>query len=192
MRRREFITLLSGAAVWPLIAHAQQADQVRRIGVLTTANKDDSEIQARLAAFLQELQRLGWTQGRNLRIDLRESAGDTGTTRRYATELVALRPDVILAIGSSPVSSLLDSTRTLPIVFTIVADPVGAGFVDSLARPGGNVTGFMMFEYTLSAKWPELLKQVAPGVTRAAVTRDPTSVAGIGQFAVWRHQLVWK
>jgi putative ABC transport system substrate-binding protein len=184
MRRREFITLLSGAAVWPLIAHAQQADQVRRIGVLTTANKDDSEIQARLAAFLQELQRLGWTQGRNLRIDLRESAGDTGTTRRYATELVALRPDVILAIGSSTVSRLLDSTRTVPIVFTIVADPGGAGFVDSLARPGGNVTGFMMFEYTLSAKWPELLKQVAPGVTRAAVTRDPTSVAGIGQFAV--------
>jgi ABC-type uncharacterized transport system substrate-binding protein len=184
MRRREFITFMGVAAAWPLIARAQQADQVRRIGVLTISDRENPEIKARLAAFVHELQRLGWTEGRNLRIDLRASAGDTATTRRSATELVALRPDVILSSGSLPVASLLEATRTVPIVFTLVVDPVGAGIVDSLARPGGNTTGFMLFEYTLSAKWPELLKQVAPGVTRVAVPRDPTATAGIGQFAV--------
>jgi putative tryptophan/tyrosine transport system substrate-binding protein len=185
MQRREFITLLGGtAAAWPLAGHAQQADQVRRIGVLTVATRDDLEIKARLAAFLHELQRLGWTEGRNVRIDLRGSAGDPVASRQQATELVALKPDVILAMGSLPVTSLLEATRTVPIVFTVVADPVGAGFVDSLARPRGNATGFMLFEYTLSAKWPELLKQVAPSVTRAAVLRDPIATAGIGQFAV--------
>jgi len=163
MRRREFITFMGVAAAWPLIARAQQADQVRRIGALTISDRENPEIKARLAAFVHELQRLGWTEGRNLQIDLRATGGDTAKTRRSATELV---------------------TRTVPIVFTLVVDPVGAGIVDSLARPGGNTTGFMLFEYTLSAKWPELLKQVAPGVTRVAVPRDPTATAGIGQFAV--------
>jgi ABC-type uncharacterized transport system substrate-binding protein len=184
MRRREFITFMGVAAAWPLIARAQQADQVRRIGALTISDRENPEIKARLAAFVHELQRLGWTEGRNLQIDLRATGGDTAKTRRSATELVALRPDVILASGSLPVASLLEATRTVPIVFTLVVDPVGAGIVDSLARPGGNTTGFMLFEYTLSAKWPELLKQVAPGVTRVAVPRDPTATAGIGQFAV--------
>jgi putative ABC transport system substrate-binding protein len=184
MRRREFMSLVGGAATWPLTARAQQPDRIRRIGALTGQNRDDPEVKARLAAFMHELQRLGWTEGRNVQIDLRASSGDASTTRRYATELVALGPDVILGIGSLPVGALLEATHTVPIVFTLVADPVGAGLVDSLARPGGNITGFMLFEYTLSAKWPELLKQVAPGVTRVAVPRDPTATAGIGQFAV--------
>jgi putative ABC transport system substrate-binding protein len=184
MRRREFITLLSGAAAWPLGARAQQAEQVRRIGALTTANRDDREVKLRMDAFFRELDRLGWSEGRNVRVDLRESAGDIATTRRFAAELVALKPDVILGMGSLPVASLLEATRTVPIVFTLVADPVGAGVVKTLARPAGNATGFSMFEYTLSAKWPELLKQIAPHVTRVAVPRDPTATAGIGQFAV--------
>jgi|SRR5215510_2253982 len=184
MRRREFITLFGAAATWPLAARAQQADRVRLIGVLAAAGKDNSEIKARMAAFLRELQRLGWTEGRNVRIDLRATAGDAAAARRVAAELVALKPDVILAMGSQAVTSLHEATRTVPIVFTVVADPMGAGVVDSLARPGGNTTGFMLFEYTLSAKWPELLKQIAPGVTRAAVPRDPSATAGIGQFAV--------
>src|SRR5262245_56255794 len=184
MRRREFITLFGAAATWPLAARAQQADRVRLIGVLAAAGKDNSEIKARMAAFLRELQRLGWTEGRNVRIDLRATAGDAAAARRVAAELVALKPDVILAMGSQAVTSLHEATRTVPIVFTVVADPVGAGIVDSLARPGGNATGFMLFEYTLSAKWPELLKQVAPNVTRVAVPRDSTATAGIGQFAV--------
>jgi len=183
MRRREFMTFAGGAAAWPLMARAQNVDRVRRIGALTTANRNDVEIKERLAAFMHELQQLGWTD-RNVRLDLRASGGDTATTRRYAAELVALRPDVILATGSLPATSLLEATRTVPIVFTVVVDPVGAGIVDSLARPAGNTTGFMLFEYTLSAKWPELLKQVAPSVTRVAVPRDPTATAGIGQFAV--------
>jgi ABC-type uncharacterized transport system substrate-binding protein len=183
MRRREFITFAGGAAAWPLVARAQQPDQVRRIGFLTTANKDNVEIKERLAAFAGALQHLGWVEGRNVRIDLRASGGDTEMTRRYATELVALGPDVILATGSLPASSLLDASRTVPIVFNIVVDPVGAGIVDNLARPGGNATGFMLFEYTLSAKWPELIKQIAPSITRVAVPRDSTATAGIGQFA---------
>jgi putative tryptophan/tyrosine transport system substrate-binding protein len=184
MRRREFITLIGGAAAaWPLAARAQQTERVRRIGVLTgIANEPDT--QARHAAFLQELRQLGWTEGRNVRIDARWAAGNAADTGKYAAELVALAPDVILAIGSGTVAALLQATRTVPIVFAIVPDPVGAGYVDSLSRPGGNATGFMQFEYGLSAKWLELLKEIAPGVTRAAVLRDSALPAGIGQFAV--------
>jgi putative ABC transport system substrate-binding protein len=183
MRRREFITLLGGAAVaWPLAARAQQGDQMRRIGVLS-ALADDAVAQARNAAFLQGLQQLGWTVGRNVRIDYRWSAGNADDTRRYATELVALAPDVILATGVSAVGPLQQVTRAVPIVFAAVPDPVGAGIVDSLARPGGNVTGFSTFEYGLSGKWLELLKEIAPRVTRVAVLRDPAISAGIGQFA---------
>jgi putative ABC transport system substrate-binding protein len=185
MRRRDFISGMAGCmALLPPGAAAQGSDQVRRIGVLTTANKDDLEIKIRLEAFLRELDRLGWSENRNMHVDLRESAGDIGTTRRFAAELVALRPDVILAMGSLPAASLLETTRTVPIVFSLVADPVGAGLVKNLARPGGNATGFSLFEYTISAKWPELLKQLAPSVTRVAVPRDALSTAGIGQFAV--------
>ena len=158
---------------------------MRRIGVLQGGgDADDPRSQARIAAFLQALQQLGWTDGRNVRIDNRWPAGDADKTRKYAAELVALAPDVILAIGAASMTPLLQATRTVPIVFVAVADPVGAGFVDSLSRPGGNATGFMLFEYSLSAKWLELLKQIAPGVTRAAVLRDPAITSGIGQFAV--------
>jgi putative tryptophan/tyrosine transport system substrate-binding protein len=185
MKRREFITLLGGAAVaWPIAAQAQQPNGVRRIGVLTGTAAEDPEAQARNAAFLQGLQQLGWTDGRNVRIDYRSAAGSADNVRKYAAELVALAPDVILAIGSVSVGALLQITRTVPIVFTIVPDPVGAGFADSLSRPGGNATGFMMFDYSLSGKWLELLKQIAPGVTRTAVLRDAALPAGIGQFAV--------
>jgi putative ABC transport system substrate-binding protein len=185
MRRREFITLLGGAAAWPLAARAQQSERMRRIGVLTAATPaDDPDGQARLAAFLQVLQQLGWTDGRNLRIDYRWGLGDANNIRRYAAELAALAPDVILSVGTASMGPLLQATRTVPIVFVSVADPVGAGFVDSLARPGGNATGFIQFEYSLSGKWLELLKQIAPGVTRAAVFRDPAITSGIGQFAV--------
>ena len=155
---------------------------MRRIGVLMGLSADDPEGQARLAAFLQGLQQLGWTDGRNVRIDFRWGAGDADRFRRYAAELVALAPDVILASGSPAVGPLLQATRTVPIVFAPVADPVGAGFVDSLARPGGNATGFMLFEYGIGAKWLELLKEIAPGVTRVAVLRDPAIASGIGQF----------
>ena len=167
---------------WPLAARAQQGERMRRIGVLMPAAADDPEVQARIAAFLQGLQQLGWTIGRNVRIDTRWAAGNAADIRKYAAELVALAPDVILATGASTVGPLLQATRTVPIVFVVVPDPVGAGFVDSLARPGGNATGFMQFEYGISGKWLELLKQIAPGVTRAAVLRDPAIAAGIGQF----------
>ena len=183
MRRREFITLLGGAAAaWPLAARAQQAERMRRIGVLLPAAADDAEFQARVGAFLQGLALLGWTIGRNVRIDTRWATANAADIRRHAAELAALAPDVILAHGASTVGPLLQATRTVPIVFPVVADPVGAGFVDSLARPGGNATGFMTFEYSLSGKWLELLKQIAPGVTRVAVLRDPAITAGIGQF----------
>ena len=145
---------------------------------------EDAQTKVRVAAFLQELQKFGWTEGRNLRIDLRGGAGNVAATRKYATELVALAPDVILASGATPVALLLEATHTVPIVFAIVVDPMGAGFVEKLSRPGGNATGFMMFDYSLSGKWVELLKQVAPGVTQAAVLRDTSSSAGVGQFAV--------
>ncbi len=181
LKRRDFFTLLGGAAVWPLAARAQQPDRIRRIGVLMTV--DDPEEQARVAAFQQGLQQLGWIVGGNVRIDTRWGGGDADRTRRYAVELVALAPDVILAHGSATVGPLLQTTRAVPIVFAYVPDPVGAGFVDSLARPGGNATGFTPFEYSTSGKWLELLKQIAPGVTRAAVIRDAAISTGIGQFA---------
>ena len=183
MKRREFITLLGGAAAaWPLAARAQQPERVRRIGVLMYLPADDAEGQARLAAFTQALKQLGWSDGRNLRIDTRWATADD--IRRHAAELVGLAPDVLLAAtGTATVAPLLQATRTVPIVFLTVIDPVGAGFVASLARPGGNATGFTMFEYGMSAKWLELLKEIAPRVTRAAVLRDPAIASGIGQFA---------
>jgi putative tryptophan/tyrosine transport system substrate-binding protein len=181
VRRREFMTLLGGAVAWPLSTRAQQPERMRRIGVLLSI-ADDPDGHARLATFQQGLQQLGWADGRNVRIDTRWGAGDADDIRKYAAELVALAPDVILAPGNSTVAPLLQATRTVPIVFVHVPDPVGAGFVNSLARPGGNATGFILFEYGISAKWLELLKQIAPGVTRAAVMRDPALSGGIGQF----------
>jgi putative ABC transport system substrate-binding protein len=181
MGRREFITLLGGAAAWPLTAHAQQLERMRRIGAFAGI-EDDAEGQARFAAFLQGLRQLGWTDGRNVRIDFRWGGGNADNIRKYAAELASLAPDVILAAGAAAVGPLLQATRTVPIVFVIVPDPVGAGFVDSLARPGGNATGFITFEYSISAKWLELLKQIAPSVTRAAVLRDPAISTGIGQW----------
>jgi putative ABC transport system substrate-binding protein len=178
MKRREFITLVGGAATWPLAARAQQPEQMRRIAVLEGGgDKDDPRSQIRTAAFLQALQQLGWTDGRNVRIDYRWPAGDADKARRYAAELVALAPDVILAASITSLVPSLQATRTLPIVFVGVSDP----------RPGGNVTGFMLYEYDLSAKWLELLKEIAPGVTRAAVLRDPAITSGIGQFAVMQY-----
>jgi putative ABC transport system substrate-binding protein len=182
MRRRDLITLLGGAAAWPLAVRAQQGERVRRIGVLTNLAADDPEAQARIGAFLQGLQEFGWAVGRNVRIDYRWGGGNADRTRRYASELVALTPDVILTSGSTAVAPLLQVTRSVPIVFSQVPDPVGAGFVNTLARPGGNATGFITFEYGLSGKWLELLKLIAPGVTRAAVLRDATQSAGIGQW----------
>jgi putative ABC transport system substrate-binding protein len=183
MRRREFITLLAGAAAaWPLAARAQPRERMRRIGVLMTLAADDPEGQARLTAFVQGLQELGWTDGRNVQIDYRWPAGDAERIRRYAAELAALAPDIILAGGGAVVPSLLQATRAIPIVFTQTPDPVGAGFVESLARPGGNVTGFMLYEYGIGAKWLELLKEIAPHVTRAAVIRDAAIASGIGQW----------
>jgi putative tryptophan/tyrosine transport system substrate-binding protein len=182
--RREFITLLGGAAAaWPVAARAQ-IERMRSIGVLTVSAADDADAHIRLAALRQGLQRFGWIEGRNLQIDARWGAGDAAATGRAATELAALAPDVIVAAGSAGAGAVLQATRTVPIVFVIVPDPVGSGFVESLAQPGGNATGFMMFEYGLSAKWLELLKEIAPGVTRAAVLRDPAITAGIGQFSV--------
>ena len=182
MRRRDFIALLGGTAAWPLAARAQQGDRVRRIGVLMFQAADDPEAHARNAAFLQGLQEAGWAVGRNMRIDSRWGAGDNDRTRRYAAELVALAPDVILASGSSTLGPLQQVTRTVPIVFAAVADPVGGGFVESLARPGGNITGFELFEYSIGGKWLETLKQIAPSVTRVAVIRDATLVSGGGQL----------
>ena len=184
MRRREFLGVLGGAAaVWPLPARAQQSERMRRVGVLLPTTADDAEFQARVGAFLQALALLGWTIGRNVRIDTRWATTNAAEIRRHAAELAALAPDVILASGDSTVGPLLQATRTVPIVFTVVSDPVGAGYVDSLARPGGNVTGFMNFEYSVSGKWLELLKEIAPSVTRVAVLRDAASPSGTGQFA---------
>ena len=185
IRRRDVITLLGGAvAAWPKGTRAQQGERIRRIGVLQTLTADDEESSARSAAFLDGLRQLGWSEGRNIRIDTRRAQGEADQIRRNAAELIALSPDVILAGGTANAGPLLQATRTVPIVFANVADPVGAGFVGSLARPGGNATGFMQFEYSLSGKWLELLKQIAPHVTRAAIIRDPAITAGIGQFAV--------
>jgi ABC-type uncharacterized transport system substrate-binding protein len=183
MKRRDFVRLLGGAAAaWPLAARAQQAERVRRVGVLMPHVQGNSVAEARIAALSQELQQMGWSVGRNLAIDVRLAGPYVGGIRKHAAELVALAPDVILANGSAAVGPLLEVTRTVPIVFVIVPDPVGGGFVDNLARPGGNATGFMQFEYGLSGKWLELLKQIAPDVTRAAIMRDPTSPTGTGQF----------
>jgi len=181
MRRREFITLVGGSAVaWPLALRAQQSEQMRRIGVLMPYAKDNPETQARITAFLQELQKLGWTEGRNLQIEYR---WDTGDLRKAATELVALSPDVILANSTPAVAALQQATRSVPIVFAQVADPVGGGFVASLAKPGGNITGFAAIDYTVGAKWVELLKEIAPYVTHVGVIRDPTTTGSIAQLA---------
>jgi putative ABC transport system substrate-binding protein len=184
MRRRDFITLLGGAAaVWPLAARAQQGERMRRVGVLVAAAADDPEYQARNVAFLQSLQQLGWADGRNVRVDTRWATTNSDDVRRHAAELAALAPDVLVAAtGTITVAALLQATRTVPIVFVVVIDPVGAGFVASLARPGGNATGFTTFEYGMSGKWLELLKEIAPGTTRVAVLRDPAIASGIGQF----------
>jgi len=182
VRRREFIAALGGAAAVPLAARAQQGERVRRIGILLNASSDDPQYQAWVGAFLQALALLGWTIGRNVQIDTRWPGANAAEIRRHAAELVALAPDVILAHGSGPVAASLQATRTVPIVFPVVVDPVGAGFVDSLARPGGNATGFMAFEYGISGKWLELLKEIAPRVARAAVLRDPAIAAGSGQL----------
>ena len=184
MRRRQFISVLGGlAAAWPLAAHAQRPEQMRRIGVLAGADGADREQQARLTAFRQGLQQLGWTDGSNVLIEPRWGGGNTEVSRKHALELAALAPDVILATGDET-EWLLQVTRAVPIVFVIVLDPVGSGIADSLSRPGGNATGFMQFEYSLCAKWVQLLKEIAPGVTRAAILRDLTVTGGIGQFAV--------
>ena len=184
MRRREFIAALCAAAVWPLAARAQPGDRVRRIGVLLPATADDPEFQTRLAAFHQTLEQLGWIIGRNVRIDTRWATANAADIRRHVAELVALTPDVILAHASTTVGPLLQATRTVPIVFPVAGDPVAAGFVDSLSRPGGNATGFMDFEYGLAAKWLELLKQIAPDITRVAVLRDPGIPTGPAQFGI--------
>jgi putative ABC transport system substrate-binding protein len=185
MRRREFISLLGGAAaIWPVAARAQQSERVRRIGIILPAAADDPEWQAWLGAFLQALAQLGWSIGHNVRIDTRWATTNAAEIRMHAAELASLAPDVILAAGTSTVGPMLQATRTVPVVFPNVGDPVGAGFVESLARPGGNGTGFLAFEYSLSGKWLELLKEVAPGVTRVAVLRDPATPSGIGQFSV--------
>jgi ABC-type uncharacterized transport system substrate-binding protein len=183
IRRREFITLGGAAAAWPWAARAQQADRVRRIGALMTQAADDPEGQSRLLALAQGLQESGWTIGRNVQIDTRWGEGDAERYRRYAAELVALAPDVILVNGPAALAQLQQATRSLPIVFTNVFDPVGGGFVLSVARPGGNATGFMLAEYSTSGKWLELLKEIAPRVTRAAIIRDPTLTSTVAQFA---------
>jgi putative ABC transport system substrate-binding protein len=184
MKRRTFISLLGGAAAWPLAGRAQQGERLRRIGVLMPGAADDPEYQARMTAFLQGLAQLGWLDGRNVRIDTRWGVGDADRIRKYAAELLALAPDVILTSSSAGLAPLLQATRTVPIVFTTVADPVGAGYVDSLARPGRNATGFIVFEYSTAAKWLELLKEIAPRVTRAAVLRDSATAAGPAMFGV--------
>ncbi len=183
MKRRNFIKLVGGlVAAWPLPAHAQQPERMRRLGVLMNLQEGDSEARTYVAAFLQGLQESGWTGGRNVRIDYRWTAGDADRIRKYAAELVALAPDVILTVGGSHVGPLQQATRSVPIVFVQVADPVGGGFVESLAHPGGNATGFTVFGYDISAKWLELLKQMAPRMTRTAVLRDPVNPSGPGQF----------
>jgi putative ABC transport system substrate-binding protein len=184
MRRREFLGVLGGAATWPVAARAQQAQRMRHLGVLTPLPADHPDAKARHLVFLQAFEQLGWTDGKNVQIEARWSAGEAAITRKQAAELVALKPDVVLATGNAGTEAILQATRSIPVVFVIAADPVGSGYVDSLAEPGGNATGFTQFEYDLSAKWLELLKEIAPNVTRAAVLRDAGIAGGIGQFAV--------
>ena len=196
MRRREFLRLVGGAAAaWPAATRAQQTG-MRRIGVLLPAAADDAVFQARVGAFLQELALLGWTIGRNMRIDIRWASTNAGEIRKHAGELAALTPDVIVATGDLTMPALLQATRTIPIVFPVVTDPVANGYVDSLARPGGNATGFMIAEYSMSGKWLELLKEIAPGMTRAAVIRDVSNQSGVAQFGSyfrpWRHRSMWR
>ena len=187
MRRRDFIkAIASSAAAWPLAARAQQPKQMRRIGVLMSAAIETDQ-QAGLAVFKENLHQLDWIDGRNVRVEVRWASGDPAKARKNAEELVALQPDVILASGVVALQTLLQTTRSVPIVFNSVADPVGSGFIDSLARPGGNATGFILFDYALTAKWVELLKEIAPTVTRVAVLRDPELTAGVGQFAVIQY-----
>ena len=183
MRRREFISFLGGATAWPIAARAQQGGQMRRIGVLMAISADDAEAQDRITAFVQGLQQLGWTVGKNVRVDYRLAGIDADTLRKYAGELVALAPDVILAQSSPALAAMLQATRTIPIVFALIADPVGAGYVDSLAHPGGNATGFTVFDFSMGGKWLELLKEIAPHVTRVAVLRELAVAAGPAQFS---------
>jgi putative ABC transport system substrate-binding protein len=195
LKRRQFITLVGGAAAWPLAARAQQPERVRRVGVLLPASADDTAFQDRIGAFLQGLQQSGWAIGRNVRIDIRWATNNPAEIRRHAAELAALAPDVVLAFAASTVGAMLQATRSVPIVFPGVADPVAAGFVDSLARPGGNATGFLLFEYGLTGKLLELLKQIAPGVTRVAVLRDPATPAAPPSsvsFRPWRRRSGWR
>ena len=185
MRRRQFIALFGGvAATWPLAASAQQREPLRRVAILVGTTRDMPGAEAEDKAFLEAFEQLGWVDRRNVHIVVRWGGGNEAETRKYAEELIALTPDVIVATGSGGAELMLKATRTIPVVFVVVPDPMGSGFVQSLSRPGGNATGFMMFEYTLCGKWPELLKEIAPSVTRAGVLRDPTFVAGIGQFAI--------
>jgi putative tryptophan/tyrosine transport system substrate-binding protein len=184
MRRRNFITLIGGAAAWPLAASAQRGERVRLVGFLEGVSADAPGAKARHTAFLEGLQQLGWMPGRNMQIEVRWGGGDEAEIRKHAAELIALAPDVILAVGTTASDVMLKTTHSIPIVFVVVPDPVGSGYVKSLSRPGGNATGFMMFEYNLCGKWLELLKEIAPSVTHAAVLRDPAVAAGIGQFAV--------
>jgi putative tryptophan/tyrosine transport system substrate-binding protein len=197
MRRREFITLLGGLLIWPPAARAQPDGRMRRVGVLNPASAADPVWQARIGAFQQELGLLGWSIGRNLQIDTRWATTDAAEIRKQIAELLALGPDVILAAGDSTVPPLQQATRTVPIVFPVVTDPVGAGYIDSLAHPGGNITGFMVFEFGMSGKLPELLKEIVPNVTRAAVIRDPTIPSGTAQFGAipsrqWHHRCSWR
>ena len=186
MKRREFITLLCGAAVWPLAARAQQPAQMRRVGVLESAGIETDQ-QAGVAVFKEVLRQLGWIDGRNVRVEVRWASADPARARKDAEELVALQPDIIVVTGALGLQALLQTTRSVPIVFNSIADPVGSGFIDNLARPGGNATGFILFDYALTAKWVELLKEIAPTVTRVAVLRDPELTAGVGQFAVIQY-----
>ena len=186
MKRRTFLGILGCAAAWPIALSAQPADRVRVVGILSILGPDDPEAKARTTIFEEALQQLGWSVGRNLKIETRQVGEDLDSLRRYAAELVALAPDVIFSLGSLPVASLQQATRTIPIVFMSVTDPVGAGFVQNMAHPGGNITGFLNFEYSMSGKWAELLKQIAPQATRALVLRDASSATGIGQFAAVR------
>jgi putative tryptophan/tyrosine transport system substrate-binding protein len=184
VKRRQFISLLGGAAAWPLAARAQQGQRVRRVCILEGVSADTPGAKTRYATFLEGLQQLGWTAGRNVQIEVRYAEGDEAAMRKYAAELVALAPDVLVTAGGTPTEVALKVTRTIPIVFVIAPDPVGSGFVETLSQPGANATGFMMFEYNLCGKWLELLKEIAPNVTHAAVLRNAGTATGIGQFAV--------